>query len=250
MRTKLQVIGMPLPPTDKRVVRERVETKQKKMKAYTDLQRHAKSSNFRPGDKVRYSVLYAVFHPMIPQDFFYTDPTMMSRIPNHINEMRDFECFQLNTPPPIMSARVAPPIRPDPFRTGHHLSRRLGCSSWEMGPKPLSVNHMWLVIELTQEEDQTITNLLKLHHGGDSFGEKKHVQDRFSFAPDSRQFSHSRAAGKHWSEAELEVANTLLTHFGATSDDCEVKRLSDDRGLSMSEEEALCGLLNLGLVQI
>ncbi|KAI4903715.1 hypothetical protein NFI96_030773, partial [Prochilodus magdalenae] len=53
MRTKLQVIDMPVPPTDKKAVRERVESKQQKMKAYTDQQRHAKSSNFRPGDKVR-----------------------------------------------------------------------------------------------------------------------------------------------------------------------------------------------------
>ncbi|KAL6463363.1 hypothetical protein MHYP_G00277540 [Metynnis hypsauchen] len=53
MRTKLQVINMPVPPTDKKAVRERVESKQQKMKTYTDQQRHAKSSNFRPGDKVR-----------------------------------------------------------------------------------------------------------------------------------------------------------------------------------------------------
>lgn len=53
MRTKLQVIDMPVPPTDQKAVRERVERKQQKMKAYTDQQRHAKSSNFQPGDKVR-----------------------------------------------------------------------------------------------------------------------------------------------------------------------------------------------------
>lgn len=44
---------MPVPPTDRNAVRERVEDKQLKMKAYTDLHRHAKSSNFQPGDKVR-----------------------------------------------------------------------------------------------------------------------------------------------------------------------------------------------------
>lgn len=53
MRTKLQVIDMPVPPSDKKAVQERVESKQQKMKAYTDQQRHAKSSNFRSGDKVR-----------------------------------------------------------------------------------------------------------------------------------------------------------------------------------------------------
>lgn len=49
----MQVIDMPVPPTDEKAVRARVGSNQKNMKAYTDQQRHAKSSNFQPGDKVR-----------------------------------------------------------------------------------------------------------------------------------------------------------------------------------------------------
>ena len=49
MGTKLQVIDMPVPPSDS----ERVKDKQRKMKKYTDAKRHANSTDFHPGDKVR-----------------------------------------------------------------------------------------------------------------------------------------------------------------------------------------------------
>src|SRR4029434_3448022 len=42
MRTKLQVIDMPVPPSDRHAMRERVKDKQRKMKEYTDAKRHAK----------------------------------------------------------------------------------------------------------------------------------------------------------------------------------------------------------------
>ncbi|KAJ0055532.1 hypothetical protein NL108_005381 [Boleophthalmus pectinirostris] len=229
-------------------------------------------------------------HPMIPQEFFYTDPTVIcgTRIPNHVNELKDFDCFQLNTPPPIMSACLAPPNHSDPFRTGQHHIRNLGCSSWEMGPIPPPVNRMRVVLQLTQEEDQTITNLLKLHHGEEKLFQSEvetlQVDSEFIHAPHNtsaqaneqmnRHFARSRVDSlgklrKLWSDKELEVANTLLTHFSATSegnsvksDGCNnvllsdinrnVKDLTDfpaDRVLSRSEGDALCGLLNLGLAQ-
>ncbi|XP_071388115.1 zona pellucida protein AX 4 [Centroberyx affinis] len=101
--------------------------------------------------------------PIIPSEFFYTDPTMGRgrRIPNIVSDLRVFECFHLNTPPPIMSACPAPPNRPDPFRSGPHPTRELGSPTWRMQPvlPPSRV-----VLQLTQEEDQAVTNLLKLHH--------------------------------------------------------------------------------------
>lgn len=53
MRTKLQVMDMPVPQTERHTMCERVKNKQMKMKEYTDARRHAKPSNFQPGDKVR-----------------------------------------------------------------------------------------------------------------------------------------------------------------------------------------------------
>ncbi|CAI5683364.1 unnamed protein product [Oreochromis niloticus] len=51
MRTKLQVMDMPVPQTERHTMCERVKNKQMKMKEYTDARRHAKPSNFQPGDK-------------------------------------------------------------------------------------------------------------------------------------------------------------------------------------------------------
>ncbi|KAJ8335337.1 hypothetical protein SKAU_G00386790 [Synaphobranchus kaupii] len=53
MRTKLEVIDMPVPPSDRHAMRERVLDKQRKMKEYTDAKRHAKSTDLHPGDEVR-----------------------------------------------------------------------------------------------------------------------------------------------------------------------------------------------------
>ncbi|XP_055085068.1 uncharacterized protein LOC129457107 [Periophthalmus magnuspinnatus] len=212
---------------------------------------------------------------MIPQELFYTDPTMMcgTRIPNHVNELKDFDCFHLHTPPPIMSACPAPPNGSDPFRTERRLVRNLGCSFWETGPLPPPVGRTWVVLQLTPEEDQTITNLLKLHHGEGAEEDGDFYMDR-EFSPDQRReqihrcFTRSEEAGlgkqtKRWSDRELEAANTLLTQFGATREDDDDDVKSDgwddskasgvfgfnDRALSRSEGEAVCGLLNLGLLQ-
>lgn len=63
-----------------------------------------------------------------------------------------------------MSACVAPPNHPDPFRSGPHLTRDLGCPTWRIQSARPPAQPRRAVIQLTQEEDQAVTNLLKLHH--------------------------------------------------------------------------------------
>lgn len=204
-------------------------------------------------------------HPMTPQEFYYTDPTMRcgTRIPNHVQELKEFDCFQLNTPPPIMSACPAPENRPDPFRTVQYLTRNLGSPCSETGTLLLPRKRMWMVVQLTQEEDQAITNMLTLHHGNDtSLTQDPKYSHTLTHYPDQTK---ELSFGKHWSDAELEVANTLLTQFGEDSDvnlycgnllpssNSNVHDFAKssvyERVLSESEGDALCGLLNLGLTQ-
>ena len=52
-RTKLQVIGMSVPSSDRHVMRERVKDKRQKMKEYTDTKGHTKTTDLHPGDEVR-----------------------------------------------------------------------------------------------------------------------------------------------------------------------------------------------------
>ncbi|XP_008281069.1 zona pellucida protein AX 4 [Stegastes partitus] len=103
-------------------------------------------------------------HPLIPAEIFYTDPGLPRgrRIPNLPSGLRVFDCSRLNTPPPIMSACPVPPNRPDPFRSGPHPTRDLGSSTWRIHSTDSLPRRV--VIQLTQEEDQAITNLLKLHY--------------------------------------------------------------------------------------
>ncbi|XP_063757359.1 histone deacetylase complex subunit SAP25-like [Eleginops maclovinus] len=71
-------------------------------------------------------------HPLGPEDFFYSDPNVTcGRIPNVVSDLKVFECFKLNTPPPLMSACPAPPPCPDPFRFGTNPTRNLGLSTAE-----------------------------------------------------------------------------------------------------------------------
>ncbi|CAL9694721.1 unnamed protein product [Knipowitschia caucasica] len=159
-------------------------------------------------------------HPVIPQEMFYTDPTMTRgrRMINHINEPRDFDCFQLNTPSPIMSTCPASPNCSDPFRNRQHFTRNLGCSSRETSGKLPPVNCMYVVIQLTQEEDETMTSLLRLHHGEgrpDQSGVQGPQAD-CSKIPNEQIETHS--ASSHWSDTEMEVANTLITQLGVISD--------------------------------
>ncbi|KAJ8008342.1 hypothetical protein DPEC_G00103830 [Dallia pectoralis] len=124
---------------------------------------------------------------LTPSEVFYTDPTGPPgrRVPNTVTELQTlclpsqvFEYFQLNTPRPIMSSCPAPPIRRDPFRTQTHPTRDLGSNSWTRDHLRRPINPIptpflarprergpnRAVIQLTLEEDQAITNLLKLYH--------------------------------------------------------------------------------------
>ncbi|XP_063043254.1 uncharacterized protein LOC134437680 isoform X2 [Engraulis encrasicolus] len=115
---------------------------------------------------------------MTPLDFYYTDPNLPPghRVPNIVTKFEAFENFQLNTPPPIMSSRLAPPVQPDPFLSGTHPVRSLGARSWTVDrcdrPHPyfcrLQTAGALEVIEMSQAEDDAITSLLLLHHGNDA----------------------------------------------------------------------------------
>ncbi|XP_034020535.1 uncharacterized protein LOC117505114 [Thalassophryne amazonica] len=105
-------------------------------------------------------------HPIIPAEFFYSYPNVghSGRIPNIVSDLALFDCFQLNTPQPIMSPWPAQPLHPDPFRSGSHATRELGSTTWITYPAIPAVQPSRAILELTEEEDQAITNLLKLHH--------------------------------------------------------------------------------------
>ncbi|XP_023688295.2 uncharacterized protein [Paramormyrops kingsleyae] len=171
---------------------------------------------------------------MIPSDFFYNDPLQAPghRIPNNVAQLEVFECCQLNTPAPIMSASITPPIRADPFRTEPRLIRDLGSQVWAwdhlcapqtstLGP---TLRPRREVIQLSAEEDQAITNLLKLRH--DSISEPNHetpCQLRWSPAMPANQEDDasidcipqmtmtSKGQSGQWSDTELEAADILLT---------------------------------------
>ncbi|XP_029311146.1 uncharacterized protein LOC115023921 [Cottoperca gobio] len=194
-------------------------------------------------------------HPIIPAEVFYTDPTMSCgrRIPNVVSELQVFECFRLNTPTPVMSACLAPPTRPDPFRSGLHPTRDLGNLTLEINTPHPPVQPSRVVLQLTQEEDQAITNLLKLHHQEPLQNEQsitaRHMDfssvdlDPISFLhpefmdftsaelevykPFCRDVQYPREAsmqsrlqqGRCWSDTELEAANTLSSCFSLMEKD-------------------------------
>ncbi|XP_044040529.1 uncharacterized protein LOC122870422 isoform X2 [Siniperca chuatsi] len=177
-------------------------------------------------------------HPIIPAEFFYTDPTMSCgrRIPNIVSQLRVFDCFQLNTPPPVMSACLAPPTRPDPFRSGPHPTRDLGSPTLTINTLHPPVQPSQVILQLTQEEDQAITNLLKLHHQEpiqrvetltapqmdlNPIPFLSHPEPMEVYKPFCSDVQHPRGAslqdqlqqGRCWSDRELEAANTLSSHF-------------------------------------
>ncbi|KAM6960376.1 uncharacterized protein LKV04_021942 [Tautogolabrus adspersus] len=165
-------------------------------------------------------------HPIIiPADFFYTDPTMTCgrRIPNLVSEFRVFDCFQLNTPPPVMSPCPTPPVCPDPFRSRPHPTMELGSLTWKINVLHPSVQPNQLVLQLTQEEDQAVTNLLKLHHQeGPAHSEETTLfhagRLESTLADKGSENLHLTKASLfghegRWSDIELEAANTLLSGF-------------------------------------
>jgi len=130
------------------------------------------------------------------------------------------DCFHLNTPTPIMSACPAPPTRPDPFRSGPHPTRDLGSLTTKVNPLHLPVRPTRVVLQLTQEEDQAVTNLLQLHHQeeplhwGSSEGGVAPLWNDVPCAEESRL-----QQGRRWSDTELEAANTLLRGFSPIEKD-------------------------------
>ncbi|XP_056225239.1 uncharacterized protein LOC130164494 isoform X1 [Seriola aureovittata] len=163
-------------------------------------------------------------HPIIPVEVFYTDPAMSCgrRIPNIVTDLGVLDCFQLNTPPPVMSACLAPPNRPDPFRSGPHPTRDLGCPRWRTNPIHSPVQPNRAVLQLTQEEDQAITNLLKLHHHGPRQSDQTLTatqMDFFSVAGPPVNLNPCLFPRRGWSDTELEAADTLLSRFSLMEED-------------------------------
>ncbi|XP_018526986.1 uncharacterized protein LOC108880010 isoform X1 [Lates calcarifer] len=193
--------------------------------------------------------------PIIPNEFFYTDPTLTCgrRIPNIVSDLGVFDCFQLNTPPPVMSACVAPPNCPDPFRSGPHLTRNLGSTRWRLNPIHPPVQPSRAILQLTQDEDQAITNLLKLHHQEPRQSDEIQMDVSGVVEPQVASnpclvFSHPKPLvpteealtpscsddvqhpmktglgnqsqqGRGWSDVELEAADTLLSGFSVSEED-------------------------------
>ncbi|CAJ1086209.1 uncharacterized protein LOC117807332 isoform X2 [Xyrichtys novacula] len=157
-----------------------------------------------------------------PAELFYCDPTMSCerRIPNLVSELRVPDSFQLNSPPPLMSPCIAPPIQPDPFRSAPHPATDLGGLSVKINSLHPPVQSRLLVLQLTQEEDQAVTNLLKLRHQVKSdktieFHPEPVESNTAGEASKARSHGHE---GQAWSETELEAANTLLNGFCSTGE--------------------------------
>lgn len=73
------------------------------------------------------------------------------------------------------------------------------------------------MVQLTQEEDQAVTNLLKLHHQEVPLRSKETLTG--ALGPLCSEVPRARAAGPLpladcWSDLELEVADVLLSGFG------------------------------------
>ncbi|XP_062240525.1 uncharacterized protein LOC133950291 [Platichthys flesus] len=163
-------------------------------------------------------------HAITPDEFYYTDPTGScgTRIPNMLTDFGFYDCFQLNTPPPLMSSCVNPSNRPDPFSLGPHPTRELGRLDWNMNPIRLPVKTSQAIIQLTPEEDQAVTHLLKLRY--QEFGPDDETPTKEVYQPSSRDGKHQSQedlgnkpqAGIHWSETELEAAETLLNFYSWT----------------------------------
>ncbi|XP_045921385.1 uncharacterized protein LOC123980873 isoform X1 [Micropterus dolomieu] len=186
-------------------------------------------------------------HPITPAEVFYTDPTMGRgrRIPNIVRQLRVFDSFRLSTPPPVMTSCPAPPTRPDPFRSGPHPTRDLGSLTLKINTLHPPVQPSRVVLQLSPEEDQAITNLLKLHHQGPLHSEKTFTAPQMDFCrvdlnpipflsppqpmeaykPFCSGLQHTREAslqgqqGRCWSDTELEAANTLLNRFSLIEKD-------------------------------
>nr|XP_020441553.1 uncharacterized protein LOC109951403 isoform X2 [Monopterus albus] len=149
-----------------------------------------------------------------------TWPQPPASITGPVNTQKVLDWFQLNTPPPVMSACSAPPNRPDLFRSGPHPIRNLGSPTLRM---PTNCQPNQAVLQLTQEEDQGVTNLLTLHYQSveprtvpvelnSSLGYQTPT-DSTSDGEVHRPLCRDVQQRGGWSHTELEAANTLLNHF-------------------------------------
>ncbi|XP_015234981.1 PREDICTED: uncharacterized protein LOC107087757 [Cyprinodon variegatus] len=190
---------------------------------------------------------------MCPEELFYTDPTLPcgKRI---YNEKVVFKCTQLNTPPPIMSACVAPPNHPDPFRAGPHPIYNLGTPDWSTGSIRPRVQPRFVIIQLSQQEDQVITDLLTLHHQEAPQSKECISAAHIAFPaalksnPGDLNTSLEEAnkvictdapeEGQSWSDAEYEAANTLLSSFNLVDDYLIPNRITPPDHLRFQTSEA------------
>lgn len=130
-----------------------------------------------------------------------------------------------------MSACPAPPTRLDPFRSGPHSVRDLGGATWRINTIHPGVQPSQLVIQLTQEEDQAITNLLKLHHQEPGQSDEAPPVDSSisnpAFIPSGSTDSADDEPScnyaqhlkeRHWSDTELKAAHTLMSRFSLMGD--------------------------------
>lgn len=141
-----------------------------------------------------------------------------------------------------MSACPTPPACPDLFRSGPHPTRDLGSLTSKVNTLYPPVQPRRVVLQLTQEEDQAVTNLLKLHHqeplqSANALIAPQMDLNRVLWHPEPMdstlaeegcephvQLSREgilwdRLQQRCWSYVELEAANTLLGGFSSTEKD-------------------------------
>ena len=181
-------------------------------------------------DSSRQSWLYIIFCSI------YLLNPLLNCLSTFISLPQLLDCFQLNTSPPVMSACLAPPASPDPFRSGTHPTVDLGTLSFIISTLHPPVQLSRAVVQLTQEEDQTITHLLKLHHQEppaphmDFLPHPEPVDvasAEEAYKPICSAVQHFREDGlqgqsqhrRCWSHTELEAAGTLLSGFSLVEKD-------------------------------
>lgn len=135
-----------------------------------------------------------------------------------------------------MSARPAPPASPDPFRSGPHPTVDLGNLSFTISTLHPPVRLSRAVVQLTQEEDQAITHLLKLHHleptaphmdflpHPEPVDATSAEEEYEPVCSDSQHFKEAGLRGRShrgrcWSSTELEAAETLWSGFSLVEED-------------------------------
>lgn len=135
-----------------------------------------------------------------------------------------------------MSACPAPAASPDPFRSGPHPTVDLGSLSFTISALHPPVKLSRAVVQLTQEEDQAITYLLKLHHQEPTAPHTDFLphpepvdatsaeEEYKPLCSDLQNFGEAGLRGRSqrgrcWSSTELEAAETLWSGFSLVEKD-------------------------------